>query len=251
MGRLLMANLEDQSALHSHLEIDCITSSLPVKMPPVDPSSVGRSAQHNAAPPTLELRVQRFATPLPTASKAEAADTLDSNIQALPQELQDAILDMSDIFGFPATVSICNDYKPPIALQLSHRTRAKFAPEYYRNTVFEYEFGGRDFLTSRFPYPITKPVRTWHNALLWLRSLRTEHQRMITTYELIHREQLSLPACCSISTYSEVESYDFKLYMRQNGPYHFRDVKIITRYAQFSSRGSFVTRLINGEPIKE
>jgi hypothetical protein len=88
-------------------------------------------------------------------------DSLDSHIQGLPQELQDTILEFTDAFHVPAYVHIDWSYKPPVALQLNQKWRARFAKTYYSDTT---TFAGR----------------LWgHHPRMWLSSLENEHSNMV------------------------------------------------------------------------
>lgn len=102
----------------------------------------------------------------PLIADPKASEDLDAHIQALPQELQDAILDSTGIFEIPAVVSITKDYKPPVALQLSHKIRAQFAETYYTNAAFSSQPGSGD--SSYLQY-----------HLGWMTALSTEHLQAI------------------------------------------------------------------------
>lgn len=71
-----------------------------------------------------------------TGNNIETTNELDSRIQSLAQELQDTILSFTDGFHIPATVAIAESYRPPVALQLNRKLRAKFAKEYYGGATF-------------------------------------------------------------------------------------------------------------------
>jgi hypothetical protein len=62
-------------------------------------------------------------------------DLLDARIQALAQELQDEIFSFA-FLQIPISVFIDKDYKPPMALQLNRKLRARFAKAYYANVMF-------------------------------------------------------------------------------------------------------------------
>jgi hypothetical protein len=79
-------------------------------------------------------------TTIPPITDSHAGTNLDSRIQALPQELQDAILEHTDAFHILPTTCVTQQYKPPVALQLNRKLRAKFVAEYYSATIFEYQF---------------------------------------------------------------------------------------------------------------
>ncbi|CZT19596.1 uncharacterized protein RCC_05447 [Ramularia collo-cygni] len=61
---------------------------------------------------------------------------LSAHIKGLPQELQDDIFELTLEHLLPGTVIIKNSYKPPMLLQMSRKTRAKFAEKYYSRTTF-------------------------------------------------------------------------------------------------------------------
>lgn len=75
--------------------------------------------------------------------------TLDNRVQALPQELQDSILDLTiGIHDSFCTMAIDGKYKSPLGLQISRATRAKFANHYYG--------GGYIFHTGVFQTRVAK-----------------------------------------------------------------------------------------------
>ncbi|KAK4494925.1 hypothetical protein PRZ48_014281 [Zasmidium cellare] len=92
-------------------------------------------------------------------------EDLDRRIQALPQELQDEILDHV-LFIEPGEVTINTaSYKPPWQLRINRATRKKVAAHYYMTFTFKI----RD-----------KELGPWSLAVLWLRSLTGDHQGMVS-----------------------------------------------------------------------
>lgn len=113
------------------------------------------------------------------SSDDDTTITLDARIQALPQELQDTILSFTDAFHIPDTQNPRRKrYKPPVALQLNRKLRAKFAQEYYSSVIFE-GFGLFDLI-------------------IWLRSLRDHHK------VLVRNLQLTLSPCHELSSSQRV-----------------------------------------------
>lgn len=130
-----------------------------------------------------------------TVAEAEAATAeLNGRIQALPQELQDAILWLTDGFQVPTIVQITERrphrgcpireemrfnpcYRPPTALQLNTEIRAKFARKYYSTVTFDC-FTGND---SGF---LMDPKYALHFPFKWLQSLSTAHRGMIIHLQL-------------------------------------------------------------------
>lgn len=91
--------------------------------------------------------------------------TLEQRIQALPQELQDNILDFT-LLDPPSVVRIKAWYqKPPWQLSVNRRTRALVARHYYSFSTFQLGYG------YRWERPITRA---------WLKSLSEQYRRVIT-----------------------------------------------------------------------
>lgn len=62
---------------------------------------------------------------------------LDARIQGLPQELQDSILELTNVEQLPiGSVTITKAHIPPSALHLNHKIRTDFARQYYSTTTF-------------------------------------------------------------------------------------------------------------------
>lgn len=110
-----------------------------------------------------------------------ATAELDDRIQKLPQELQDWIKDLVIADGMPSDfVDVKEDYKPPLGLQIDHKSREKFAKEYYRlvaHRVVKIPYGEeRDTLFGSLDcaYGIMK---------LWLRKLSSSHLQLLETVQ--------------------------------------------------------------------
>lgn len=112
------------------------------------------------------------------SSQIQTSAQLDSHIQALPQELQDATISLTDIFHVDTTASVHIDtsYKPPVALQLNRKLRTTYAARYYSTTTF----------VSNCRLPTSTGVlhkQQLENAIreisTWLSSLSEAHQRMM------------------------------------------------------------------------
>lgn len=91
--------------------------------------------------------------------------SLDDRIQALPQELQDGIVEAFLAVDSSATVKISPNYKPPMQLQVNRRLRSIFAKTYYSNSTFQFK---DHVVTSR-----------------WLLSLEFEHRACIQNIRYI------------------------------------------------------------------
>lgn len=88
---------------------------------------------------------------------------LRERIHRLPQELQDMIQDF--VFSAdPAIQHLTRSYKPPATLQVSRKTRQKFAKSYYSQTTFRID---KTFTLD-----------------LWLRSIRRVHLRKIKNMQV-------------------------------------------------------------------
>ena len=89
-------------------------------------------------------------------------------IQSLPQELQNIVLEHYFSLGNAKSVPVDGSYKPPIQLQINRATRQAFAREYYSGSTFT--FNERSVI------------------FLWLKSLTAEHHDYIKT---LHYDTLS------------------------------------------------------------
>ncbi|CAK1358008.1 hypothetical protein CB0940_07334 [Cercospora beticola] len=92
---------------------------------------------------------------------------LDHRIQALPQELQDEILDLTVAIK-PTTVVIDKSYKPPWQLAIDQALRRKVAQDYYSSTIFVVEDG-------RAKPPLLRS---------WLTSLPADHTHLVSEIRL-------------------------------------------------------------------
>lgn len=104
-------------------------------------------------------------------------EALSRRIQALPQELQDIILDF--VLSVPpnddGVVYISDAYKPPTGLQLNRKIRARFAKAYYG--------GDAIFLVER---PLNLEFRLWCFPRLerWFSKLEFSHSELINTIRM-------------------------------------------------------------------
>lgn len=133
---------------------------------------------------------------------------LNKRIQVLPQELQDLIFDFNILTMLPPKEGMsvewecyelypttqnnpsgfvlihgptfCREagYTPPIALQISRKSRSKFAEMYYSNTVFYFPTSRRYSLLERSLSDMGSPYQL---CRMWLQSLTAEHRSMIRT----------------------------------------------------------------------
>lgn len=106
---------------------------------------------------------------MPALTESDASNPLDARIKDPPKELQDTILNFTDAFHIPATVLIDESFKPPIALQLNRKLRAKFAKDYYVHGIFT---GKLTAGTLLYPY-----FHIWMRRLdkTYLSAIRTAH----------------------------------------------------------------------------
>lgn len=119
------------------------------------------------------------------------AERLNMRIHALPQELQDSILEMA-IEVEPAddgAIHIDESYKSPVGLQLNRKMRAAFAKVYYsRDRIFQYLCCDQGDASSRH-----SPLIPWWNPdakqlIRWLESLEPVHRDRIRTLRLDYQE---------------------------------------------------------------
>lgn len=110
---------------------------------------------------------------------SSSSGLLDGNIQALPQELQDLILEFLEEIQTPDRIILTTHYKPPSALQLNRKRRAEFAKKYYSTTVFE--FLTCEPLSGAEPYLSVLVPQTgqWHFSLIWLRNVDVGHRTIL------------------------------------------------------------------------
>ncbi|KAK4613528.1 hypothetical protein CLAFUW4_09319 [Fulvia fulva] len=62
--------------------------------------------------------------------------SLEDRIQALPQELQDEILEQTIAIEPDTAIILSPSYRPPLGLHLNRKIRHKFASTYYSTTAF-------------------------------------------------------------------------------------------------------------------
>jgi hypothetical protein len=103
---------------------------------------------------------------------------LNELMHALPQELQDMILD----FTLTTTLQVVRidpkTYRPPPQLAIDRATRTKFAKIFYQQTLFY--FAGPRFITGELGIRID---RTVYRA--WEASLSREHAAFIQRFEFV------------------------------------------------------------------
>ena len=92
---------------------------------------------------------------------------LTACLQALPQELQDLILEAAMWQGIEPVTTVDRSYYTPLGLQISSGIRRTFAREYYKNTIFTF-----NQLQSNNEYGSTF-------LLSWLCSLPPTHHRLL------------------------------------------------------------------------
>lgn len=90
-----------------------------------------------------------------------SSPTLDDRIQALPRELQDAILEAWITIDSTTEITITESYKPPSQLHVSRSIRTSFATAYYAHTTF---------ILHTYNFEMNIP---------WLSSLSSEHRDLI------------------------------------------------------------------------
>lgn len=138
---------------------------------------------------------------------------INAGILALPQELQDHILWSTDAFHMPAVVKISEAYDvpryenadgvpmrrryknihhmPPIALQLNHGIRNKFAQQYYSTVMFECITGDSGDISRIHDFPVPDSEEGTCYLIAWLCSLSDEHKRMIKNIRIVAEEDHS------------------------------------------------------------
>lgn len=136
------------------------------------PSSTALSPE-TMLDPSLQLST------MPAITESQASEALNARIQALPQELQDAIRERTDAFQIPAFITITDptilkpracgtylpikSYKPPVALQLNRKLRAEFAKDYYSSITLIFQL--KRLQESDFVYTEFQNLRTWITGL--------------------------------------------------------------------------------------
>lgn len=117
---------------------------------------------------------------------------LSRRIQALPQELQDIILDYTISFQ-PAEdniVRITSDYKPPLGLQVSWHTRAMFAKAYYSEFIFQAEFSEYSHSYGAAFWPLDWLEKLVMSERDLIHTIRLENPGHIPTASTIAMQQL-------------------------------------------------------------
>ncbi|EME41051.1 hypothetical protein DOTSEDRAFT_27634 [Dothistroma septosporum NZE10] len=151
--------------------------------------------------------------------------SLKKQIQALPQELQDLILDFC-VFSSTADgiTHIFDDTRPPLGLQINSSVRTRFAFFYYGND------GGFQFSESRNS---TLPS-AWRCGR-WLESLPRQHAQMIQTLRVQHGTMIPTPHYKSINC---------------SGLRKFRELERIVRKSSWELRaGVLYTGLLYWPPV--
>lgn len=113
----------------------------------------------------------------------------DSRIRALPQELQDIILDYT-IFSQPSLnniIPITRQYKPPLGLQVNRHTRARFAKAYYGGSIFH--VGSPKHPRMRLYRKRDRDAADWI-CQIWLATLHESDRKLIHTIRL---DEMELP----------------------------------------------------------
>lgn len=119
----------------------------------------------------------------------QATRILSARIQALPQELQDEILEYALYFqaGGGKVVRIDKDYKPPLGLQISWQTRAKFANAYHSNTIFRMGDQKEAIQRPSHPYMTDRQDAAHMLCQFWLETLVACERHLIRTIRLEHK----------------------------------------------------------------
>jgi hypothetical protein len=122
-------------------------------------------------------------SPVVSPATVSAVAELDGRIQSLPQELQDWIKDLTIASSMPSgPIKFDRSYRPPLGLQISHKTRENFATEYYKNGVVHC-----CGLPAEAGFEATHSDDVWQFHLLgvWLFRLNTTHRKLIKTLEVV------------------------------------------------------------------
>lgn len=108
----------------------------------------------------------------PTCDLETELSDLRRRIQALPQELQDSILEA--LLQYEKVVYINRDFKTPLALRLCHKTRSQYAPAYFAESQFVVCRDGSSWKWFRkVTELICAPTTTWKYACC--QSISTTH----------------------------------------------------------------------------
>lgn len=118
-------------------------------------------------------------------------ESLDKKIQALPQELQDLILDFKIAVNpnDEGVILVTEDYKPPVGLQLNRKIRASFAAKYYSGAIFQLAylpFGSASDKMFWNPYVNGCQCRPWAFESLshFYNTLDSSHSTLIRNIRL-------------------------------------------------------------------
>lgn len=107
-------------------------------------------------------------------------EKLSRRIQALPQELQDAILDFTISMDIPGNdaIHITKKYKPPLGLQLVRKIRDRFAKQYYSGAIFQVadqSFKSRWRGMEYGPRILDDPLWAFNTFIRWYDALAVSH----------------------------------------------------------------------------
>lgn len=118
-------------------------------------------------------------------------EKLNEKIQALPQELQDAMLGFTISVDLPDNepIRITKKYQPPLGLQLDRKTRDRFANQYYSGAVFQVaDQSFNDMFPWRGKYHETSILKLYRWAFFtfirWYETLEVSHQPLLQTVRL-------------------------------------------------------------------
>lgn len=196
-------------------------------------------ARHGRVPSWKRQKSVATITPAP---RRDARPTLGSRIQGLPQELQDMVLEFTLLVAVPREHELIlgpktnsslsplklvgvkshtptsvvfvdpHNYKPPLCLQLSRKTREKFAKQYYSSTTF-YVRDNQKFLgiCSRWLRSLTRQHRDWITEIFYSSSFKRLNERFDTPHPFDIDDAFDGLLHAGVATYGDIDE------QRQNG----------------------------------
>lgn len=148
-------------------------------------ANVAAEEKHNPTSSASSAAGQPAATSVPKTLDIEAitpaADELESRIQNLPQELQDEIREHLVAFDL-GPISISETWKPPLGLQIDHKSREKFAVEYFGvgATMRDLKYKSPHTSVPILKFLCSDPIHEACNRTArWFRMLGKPHQQLV------------------------------------------------------------------------
>lgn len=179
-----------------------------------------------------------------SAGGEREAGELDERIQRLPQELQDWIMDLVIADGLPSGfVEINETYKPPLGLQIDHKSREKFAKKFYKIGV---AYQVRRDTSSYAPFTEYSFDHAYKFTGGWLKTLSSSHLGLIPTIRFlaINEQVRTMNAIRRHATETLREEIEFASLVMSSADGIRRGLVEIQANVRLQDEGDVVERLI-------